>query len=109
MIKTLLLEILNIEVQSKILLLKCATDSKSLHDAICFYKTVTEHRLKTELRTIQESLEKQEIQTVIWVCSKDQLAESCTKEGPSHEKLCDAASGKIKACVLYFNITKKST
>ena len=59
-------------------------------------KTLTEKRLNIELCAIVESLEKQEIHSVIWVCSEDQLADCLTKEGTSREKLYVTLSGKVK-------------
>ena len=59
MIKTMFLEILNVDAHNQILLINCVTDSKSLHDAVYSTKTLTEKRLKIELCEIQESLEKQ--------------------------------------------------
>ena len=49
MIKTMFLEILNVDAHNQILLIKCVTDSKSLYDAVYSTKTLTEKRLKTEL------------------------------------------------------------
>ena len=49
MIKTMILEILNVDAHNQILLIKCVTDSKLLHDAVYSTKTLTEKRLKTEL------------------------------------------------------------
>ena len=39
MVKTMLLEILNVDAYNQILLVKCVTDSKSLHDAVYPTKT----------------------------------------------------------------------
>ena len=50
-------------------------------------KTLTEKQLKTELCTIRESLKKQKIHSMKWICSEDQLADCLTKEGASREKL----------------------
>ena len=72
-IKTMFLEILNVDARNQILPIKCVTDSQSLHDVVYSNKTLTEKRLKLELSAIQESLEKPEIHSVIWVCSEDQL------------------------------------
>ena len=80
MIKTMFLEILNVDAHNQILPIKCVTDSKSLHDAVYSTKTLTEKRLKTELCGIRESLDKQEIHSVIYVCSEDQLEDCLTKE-----------------------------
>ena len=46
MIKTMFLEILNVDGHNQILLIMCLTDSKSLHDVVYFTKTLTEKRLK---------------------------------------------------------------
>ena len=92
MIKAMFLEILNVDAHNQILPIKCVT----LHDAVYSTKTLTEKRLKIELCAIREWLEKQEIHSVIWVCSEDQLADCLTKEGASREKLYDKLSGKVK-------------
>lgn len=60
-------------------------DSKSLHDT---------RYLNTDVRSIQQSLQKQEC--AIWVYSYDQLADCLTKKGKSYERFYDAMSGKIK-------------
>ena len=75
MIKAMFLEILNVDAHNQILPIKCVTDSKSLHDAVYSTKTLAEKQLRIELCAIRESLEKQEIHSVIWVCSEDQLAD----------------------------------
>ena len=90
------LEISNVDADNQILPMKCVTDNKSLHDAVYSTKTLTEKRLKMELCAIRESLEKQEIHSVIWVCSEDQFADCLTKEGESREKLHGTQSEKVK-------------
>ena len=65
MIKTMFLEILNVDAHNQILPIKCVNESNSLHDAVYSTKTLTEKRLKIELCGIQESLDKQEIHSVI--------------------------------------------
>ena len=87
MIKCILLEILNLNVKNQILPIKCITDSKSLHDVVYSSNNSTEKRLRIELCSIQESLEKGEIQCRKWVNSKDQLADCLIKEGASCEKM----------------------
>ena len=95
-IKCMLLEISNLSMQNQILPIKCIVDSKSLYDAVYSSNNPAEKRLKVELCSIRESLEKGEIQSVKWVVSKDQLADCLTKEGASKEKLYDVLNGKIK-------------
>ena len=41
MIKAMFLEILNVDAHNQILPIKCVTDSKPLHDAVCSTKTLT--------------------------------------------------------------------
>ena len=53
MIKTMFLEILNVDAHNQILLIKCVTDSKSLYDAVYSTKTLIEKRLKIELCAIR--------------------------------------------------------
>ena len=79
---------------------KCITDSKSLHDAVYSSKEITEKRLKIELCKIRESLEKGEIETVIWVNSKDQQADCVTKEGASREKLYEEILENLNSILL---------
>ena len=50
MIKTMFLEILNVDAHNQILPIKCVT----LHDAVYSTKTLTEKRLKIELCAIRE-------------------------------------------------------
>ena len=103
MIKTVFLQSLNVDARNQILLIRCITDSKSLHAKLYSFKALTEKRLKIELCAIQESLEKQEIHSVIWVCSsKNQLADCLTKKGPSGEMLYGTLSGKIQ--IQLFNL-----
>ena len=73
MIKYILLEILDLNVEKQILPIKCITDSKCLHDAVYSSNNPTEKRLKTELCLIRESLEKGEIKCIKWFNSKNQL------------------------------------
>ena len=99
MIKCILLEILNLNVDNHILPIKYITYNKSLHDVVYSSNNPTEKRLKIELCSIRESLEKGEIKCIKWVNSKTKLADCLTKEGASHEKLYDALNGKIKLFV----------
>ena len=75
MIRCLLLEVLKVEQRNQILPIKCITDSKSLHDAVYSSKALTEKRLKIELCTICELLEKEEIHSVTWINTSNHLAD----------------------------------
>ena len=94
MIKYILSEILQIQLNNQTLPIKCITDSKSLHWAVYSSKEVTEKRLKIELSTISGSLEKGEIESVLWVNSKHQLADCPTKKQAPHENLFEGLNWK---------------
>ena len=74
-VKYILLEILNLNIENQILPIKCITDSKSQHDVVYSSNIPTEKRLKIELCSIRESLEKGEIKCIKWVNSKNQLVD----------------------------------
>ena len=64
MIKTMFLEILNVDAQNQILLITCVAESKSFHDTVYSTKTLMENQLKIELHAIWEVLQKQEMHSV---------------------------------------------
>ena len=70
-----MLEILNLNIEDQILPIKCITDSKSRHDVVYSSNIPTEKRLKIELCSIRESLEKGETKCIKWVNSKNQLVD----------------------------------
>ena len=71
MIKYILLQILNLNGDNQILPIKCITDSKSQYDTVYSSNNPTKRRLKIELCSILESLEKGEIKCVKWANSKN--------------------------------------
>ena len=94
-------DILDVDAYNEILPINHVSDSKLLDDSVNFYwcnfkENLTETRLKVELYTIRESLEKQEIHSVIWVWSEDQLSVCFTNERTSQETLHGALIGKLK-------------
>ena len=82
--------------------IKRITDSKLLHSGIYSSKTLTKKRLKIELCAIRESLEKEEICSVTWANSRDQLADCLTKEEASREKLYDVLIGNSNSKLYFF-------
>lgn len=81
-------EILKIKLNSQTLPIRCITDSKSLHDAVYWSEEVSEKRLRKVIK-IREFLEKGAlIESVLWVNSKNQLADSLTKEKSYMKDLC---------------------
>ena len=67
-------------LQNKIPVIVC-TDNQSLHDNLHSTKQVKEKRLRITLAGIQESLERGNINKIIWISSKCQLADCLTKKG----------------------------
>ena len=75
----------------------CLTDCKSLWEAIKATTSVTEKRLRVEMASIKELLEKNIIQEIRWLDSSEQLADCMTKKGASPRRLLEALeTGKIR-------------
>ena len=64
----------------------CFTDSKSLVQAINSTKPVLEKRLRIDIAALAENLEKGEIESISWIDTHRQLANSLTK-GVSGDRL----------------------
>ena len=58
----------------------CFTDNKSLESAIKSTKPVKEKRLRIDIASLAESIERREIAAINWLDSKFQLANSLTKQ-----------------------------
>jgi hypothetical protein len=63
------------------------TDNKSVQDAIYSTKMVDDKRLRVDIASIQELLQKQEIDEVRWCNGSKQLANCMTKQGGSGYEL----------------------
>ena len=78
---------------SKITQIVARTDSKSLYDAANSSKTMEDSRLKIDVAVLRDYLRQDELQSIDWVPSDEQLADSLTKGGASTEKLLCALRG----------------
>ena len=65
------------------------TDSKGLHTALYSTKAVQDKRLRVDIASLREMLERQELDQVCWIQSSDQLADCLTKKTASSESLLD--------------------
>ena len=65
----------------------CYTDNKSLVESLLSSKQVNDRRLRLDINVIENMLARGEITKVIWVSSKDQLADCLTKKGVCTDKL----------------------
>ena len=70
----------------------CYTDNKSLVESLYSSKQVNDRRLRLDVSVIENMLARGEISRVIWVNSKDQLADCLTKRGVCTDKLKDIIS-----------------
>jgi hypothetical protein len=67
----------------ELLPIRCVVDNHSLCDAIKSTKFVSDKRLRLEISSIKELIERKQIQHVQWSTSKEQLADCLTKKGAS--------------------------
>ena len=65
----------------------CYVDNKSLVDALSSTKRVEDRRLRIDLAVLEDMLAKKEINSVLWIASRQQLADCLTKRGVSTERL----------------------
>ena len=96
MIRSLLCEVLNKEMDPVIFLIYCYTDNKSLVEMVNSTKTLTEKKLKVHICIIREMIEKHEVKQISWCDSSSQLADCLTKAGASCQKLLCVLQGNVK-------------
>ena len=65
----------------------CYIDNKSLHDNIYSTKMVSEKRLRVDIASIKQMMERGEISQVIWINTGCQISDCLTKHGASSIKL----------------------
>ena len=70
----------------------CVTDNHSLLDAVKSTKCVTEKRLRLEISSIKELMHSRAVQQIMWLPTKEQLANCLTKTGTSALSLLRALS-----------------
>ena len=67
--------------------INCVTDNKSLYDALKSSKQVEDKRLRIDISVMDDLLAKKEVDRVLWVSGRDQLADALTKKGVATDKL----------------------
>ena len=65
----------------------CYIDNKSLYDNIHSTKMVAEKRLRIDIASIKQMIQREEISQVIWVDTSHQISDCLTKHGASNIKL----------------------
>lgn len=82
-IATLYAELTTGKTVPELLPVVCITDNHSLFDAIKSTKLVSDKRLRLEISSIKELIQKGQIKEISWYASKEQLADVLTKKGAS--------------------------
>ena len=65
----------------------CRTDCQSLVDASHSSKPILDKRLRVDISIIREMLQKKEIEKLLWLTTKEQLADCLTKTGAATSQL----------------------
>ena len=89
--KAILQEIYNCD-KSKFPII-CVSDNKSLIESAASTKVLEDKRLQIDICSIREMLQNQEIKSINWVPSQDQLADCMTKATASSGKLMEVIVG----------------
>ena len=86
LINSMVSELLNNDMQLKHLPVETFVDSKSLVDNIRSSKLLSEKRLRVDLASVRQSVERGEV-SVTWILRSEQLADCLTKIGASSVEL----------------------
>ena len=70
------------------------TDSRTLMTAIKSSTGVSNKRLKIEIAAIRETIESGDVQEVLWIPGKSQIADVLTKTGVSEEDIRNYLEGR---------------
>lgn len=73
----------------------CLTDNHSLFDAVRSTKFVADKRLRLEISSLKEMIQRQQIKLIQWISAKIQLANCLTKRGASALNLLKALSDGV--------------
>ena len=71
-------------------------DSKSLKDALYSSKTLEDKRLKVDICVLRDYLKNQELRSVQWIETCQQLADPLTKMGANTAKILQAMEGSSR-------------
>jgi transposase InsO family protein len=82
-------ELLFRKIRCNVIPIDCFIDNKSLYDNIHSTKLVHEKRLRIDIATIKEMVQKGEVSKVQWVPNSRQLSDSLTKRGANTRPLLD--------------------
>ena len=74
--------------------IKCYVDNKSLVESLGSSKLVDDERLRIDMAVLKDMMHRNEIGSVSWVPTVDQLANGLTKRGASVASLLSAVTNK---------------
>ena len=87
--------ILEIVRKSKVRI-RLITDNKSLMENASSITLLEDKRLRIEMAILRESLQNHDIEKIVWIASRDNLANSLTKQGASTRYLVDVIMNDLK-------------
>ena len=82
-------EVLGYPVNSDSIPINCYIDNKSLYENIYSTKLVSEKRLRIDIASVKQMIERKEIDKVQWVKTSQQISDCLTKRGANCKKLLD--------------------
>ena len=86
-VRAILCEVFGLEINRRVLPIKIFTDNHSLVQSVYSTKTVDDKRLLIDISCLREKLSNQEIDQIVWIEKKYQLADCLTKNGASAANL----------------------
>lgn len=90
-LECILSEVLNIEA----IPIYAFTDSRNLYESLHSTKPVEEKRLRIDIATLQEMIQKREVTRIDWIPGDCQLADCLTKRGASCQKLINVLNSGV--------------
>ncbi|KAG1673036.1 DNA polymerase epsilon subunit 2 [Nymphon striatum] len=80
-------EILSMKANTNFIPINCYIDNRSLFENLHSTKAVSEKRLRIDLATIKEMMQRREISHIQWIEASNQISDCFTKRGASCKKL----------------------
>ena len=76
--------------------IRLITDNKSLMENASSLTLLEDKRLRIEMGILRESIQNGDVEKIVWISSKDNIANSLTKQGASARYLVDVVMNKLK-------------
>ena len=83
-------------LKDSVIKIRLITDNKSMMENASSITLLEDKRLRIEMAILRESIENHDIEKIVWIASKDNLANSLTKAGASTRYLVDVVMHNLK-------------